>query len=448
MIAFLALLRDTWLEARDKRVTWVLLLFGLLFVVFCGSISFTAVDVDAALTRVAANLGEFRVSRGMLDGGFTSRTEVDVGPVAPRAPRPEDDLPLGVDSLRVMELEFPRPAQLDGLVVAWRHFTARQRRYGERGPFVAVEQGSDEERQLAAPVTPAEQVELLESRFRDAGFEPVMVRRNAEQPGRFVVAVGNERPLELRGACTVGFGFRTWSTPLEETSQAEFLAALSVVVADSFAGFVGILVLLSVFAAAFPELLQKGRFDLVLARPIGRVRIVLSKYLGAVLLVLLLWTTLFAGCAVAMGLATGYWKFRLVGCALTCTLLFAALYPAAMAVGIATRHVTLSTLAGVGAWGLERVVEIARSALEFADAEARARWRPFLDGVHAVLPKAGDLATLNQWMLASDHLGAASATRLFGAAPDVDWIFAGGTTAGFAAVLVTLACLLVARRDF
>jgi len=448
VIAFLALLRDTVLEARDKRVTWFLLLLGLLFVVLCGSISFTAVDADAALTRVAGNLGEFRFSRGMLDGGFTSRTEVEVAVTAPRAPQPEDDLPLGIDSLRVVELGFRRPEQLDELAVTWRHFAARLRRDGGRGPFVVVAPGSDEERQFAAPVTAAEQLELLESRFLDAGFRPVLVRRSAEQPGRFLVAVGNERPLALRGACTVAFGFGSWSTPLAETSQAEFLAALSVVVADSFAGFIGILVLLSVFAAAFPELLQKGRFDLVLARPIGRVRIVLFKYLGAVLLVLLLWTLLFAGCAVAMGLATGYWKFRLVGCAMTCTLLFAALYPAAMAVGIATRHVTLSTLAGVGAWGLERLIETARGVLQFADAEARARWQPLLDGVHAVLPKAGELARLNQWLLASDHLGAASASRLLGVVPEVDWAFAGGSTAGFAAVLLGLACLLVARRDF
>jgi hypothetical protein len=448
VIAFLALLQDTLAEARDKRVTWVLALIGLLLVLFCGSVSFTPIEPDAALEKATAELGVFRARGGVLGGSFTSQTSVDVVVTGPRSAEPEDDLRLGIADARVVELEFRSPDQLDQLVVAWRHFSERQLRFAEGGGLVPAEVDADITARAAAPISASDRVAFLESRLREAGFEPVFARATPEVHGRYRIAVGNERPLELRGACDVGWGFGAWSTRLEERSPAEFLADVTSLVVNQFAGFIGILVLLSVFAAAFPELLQKGRFDLLLARPIGRLRIVLYKYAGAVLVVALLWSALFAACAVALGLATGYWRFRLVGCALTCALLFAALYPAAMVVGIATRHVSLSSLAGVGTWGLERLVGIARRTIEFAEPDMRARWRPLLDGAHAVLPKATDLATLNARMLAGDHLGADAIDRLFGAAPVVDWWWAGGTTAGFAAVLVALACWLVARRDF
>ncbi len=373
-------------------------------------------------------------------------TPVKVSVGEPRAPQPEDDFPLGIEGLRVLELEFTDTRALDDLCAAWRSMEQAPAR-GSPGALKAVGTGATEER-APEPVGPDEHREFLEAQFRAAGFDPVLVRPDREQPRRFVIGAGVERPLELRGACQVSWFFGAFTTELEDRSQAELLAELQAVVAERFAGFLGVLILLSTFASALPDLLQKGRFDLLLARPVGRVRLILFKYLGALLFVLLLWTLLFSGCCVAVGVTTGFWRFGLIGCALTCTLVFAAIYPVAMLVGAATRHVTLASLAGLLAWGLEGVVQALRMAIEMGQIDQASRWKPLIDGAYWILPKSSDLAQLNHWMLARDHLTAESAQRLLGAAPVVDWWFAGGTTALFTAGMVALSCLYVARRDW
>lgn len=445
MNAFLALVRDVWRESRDKRVVWVLGLLGLVVVAFFGSLSFTPVDVDGALRRAAQTLGEQQMRQGMFVGRFSRNSAVEVSVAAPRAPQPEDDFPLGIDGLRVVELEFADTGEIDSLYAAWRSVEAMGRGEGQRASSGRVPTVLDG---APPPVGPEEHSAFLESRFRAAGFAPVVVRLDPDSPRRFVIGAGVERPLELRGACEVSWCFGAFSTALEDHSQAEFLAELQAGLAERFAGFIGILVLLSMFAAALPELLQKGRFDLLLARPVGRVRLILFKYLGALLFVLLLWTLLFSGCVVALGVTTGFWKFGLIGCALTCTLVFAAIYPVAMLVGAATRHVTLASLAGLMAWGLEGIVQTLRMLIESGQIDRATRWKPVIDAAYWILPKSSDLTRLNQWMLARDHLAADSAARIYGAAPAVDWWFAGGTTALFAAAMVTLTCWFVARRDW
>ncbi len=438
MTVFLALIGDVWREARDKRVVWVLALFSLAIVVSFGSLSFTPVDVDAALRGAAQRLGELQLRPMGLRGTMSSSRPVSCTIGGPRAPTPEDDFPLGIDGLRLLDLSFDDMRQLDALCVARRAFQQRI----ENGEAAAAPATS------TTPIGPDVHRTCLEAHFLEAGFSPVIVRSVGDAGRRFVVGAGAEHPLELRGACEVSWFFHSFSTTLDGTSQAEFLAQLQAGVAERFAGFFGVLILLGMFASALPDLLQKGRFDLLLARPVGRVRLILFKYLGALLFVLLLWTILFTGCCVALGVATGFWRFGLIGCALTCTLVFGAIYPVTMLVGAATRHVTLASLAGLMAWGLEGVVRTLRTMMEHGQIGGGERWKPLVDVAYWILPKSSDLAVLNQSILARDYLSAAGATRLMGGAVEVNWWFAGGTTALFAAAMVAFTCVYVARRDW
>jgi len=79
------------------------------------------------------------------------------------------------------------------------------------------------------------------------------------------------------------------------------VVALQASIARILGGMLGMVVLLAAFGGALPDLLQKGALDLVLARPVGRVRLLAFLYLGSVLTVLLVTAAIFGACALAMG---------------------------------------------------------------------------------------------------------------------------------------------------
>jgi hypothetical protein len=119
-----------------------------------------------------------------------------------------------------------------------------------------------------------------------------------------------------------------------------------------------------------------------------------------------------------------------------------------MVVGALTRHTSLASLAGLLAWALEGIVTSVKEAMESGAFGDVGKWRKAVDVVAWILPKNADLATLNQRMLAHEFLSPAAAARLLGDTVDVDWWYAGGTTALFAGTFVLLTCLYVARRDW
>ncbi|MSR46372.1 MAG: hypothetical protein EXS13_04815 [Planctomycetes bacterium] len=436
MSAFLAVVGDVWREARDKRVVWVLGLLGFGIALFFAGTSVAPADPDAALVSTSRKLGSVTRKQGMFGPTTTASISIELEVGAPRAPLPEDDFPLGIDGMRVVEIRFRDVSDVDQmcrLLRGWR---------------------------FEVPIAPDERRSAIESRYMAGGFGPVFAREivaddDGESAGggtRWRIGAGVERPLELVGGARASFFFGATSTTLDRTSPAELLALVQAGVADQLAGFFGLIMLISAFASALPDLLAKGSFDLVLARPVGRVRLVLYKYVAAVLFVLLFWLLLFGACAVALRCATGFGGFALVRCALPCTLIFAALYPAALLVGALTRHATLATLGALGVWSTAGGVDTFRELAAQGQLPIGPRWLAVLDGVHHVLPKCGELKALNQWALASEHLSQETMQRMFGGvaatAGEFDSWYVGGTTAVFAAVLVALTAWFVQRRDW
>jgi hypothetical protein len=442
MRSFLALVGDAWREARDKRVVWVLSFIGLALVLFFASFRFSPPDADRALIAAVDGLDEIPRHFSRFGPGRRPDPAVRHQASAPRAPQPDDDLPLGVAGMRVVEVEFADAVHVDELCRAWR-------RAQSEGPRRVARQDRDALRaDDQSPVTSDQRRGYFEERLREAGFDPVIVRTVGDDDRRYRLAAGVERPLELRHSAKVELLFGAFAVPLDDQSPAEFLLALEAGVARGFSGFLGLVILLGAFASVMPDLLQKGRLDLVLARPIGRAQLVLYKFAGVLLFVTCLWVTLFTACCAALGASSGWWSFKLVGCALTNTLVFAAIFPVTMVVGALTRHTSLASLAGLLAWALEGIVTSVKEAMEAGAFGDVGKWRKAVDLVAWVLPKNAELATLNQRLLAHEFLSPAAAARLLGETVDVDWWYAGGTTALFAGTFVALTCLYVARRDW
>lgn len=433
---FLAICRDGIRESRDKRSLVVLLGLGLLCVLFCAGVSFEVRTLAESLDANAKQIGTFR-SRTPGLGHFQSSMQADFETSAARNVSPEDGLPPEFASGAIVEFRLAEIHSLDALHTSWKWFDHR-RKTGE---------------DLEAPATPppytdADREAFLVARFRDFGYSPVTARRLPGDEPAYRVAVAAERLDEVEGASVMSFLFGAFEMPLVESSLATTLAGIETTLVSTLVGFIGMLILLSSFAGFVPDMMQKGTIDLVLARPVGRVRLLLSKYFAALLSVLVLTSLITAGCALGLFAGTGRFNPWVALSSVFATAVFAVLHAASVLVGVLTRSGNVAALVATGVWGISALVGQFHhmSKTIFEDSPLV---REGLETAYTVLPKVADVGTLNELLVSRVHFGADAFDRLYGFAfPDIDWALSAGTTAAFLVACLALAAWRFRSRDF
>jgi hypothetical protein len=429
--AFLALFGDAWRRARDRRSVLGLLLLGLLVAVFCASLEFTQPEPREALRSHLENFSAR--SRGRTDSfmnllGLKRKPHVDV-----RAPAAEDDLPLGLDHVAVADFEIQDVDDFDRVA----------RGAPAHGARAAPPRGGS-----GPPLTARQRMDFVAEVLRDRGWETVITRAHDEAGASLFVAAATEHLSELEGSWKLRLLFRVFETKVDSASPAETVVALQAGIARVLGGLLGTVVLLAAFGGALPDLLQKGALDLVLARPVGRVRLLSFLYLGAVLTVLLVTAAIFGACALTMGIRSGHFSSALLVCALTTTATFAAIFPVALLTGLVTRSGTLSSLTAVVAYSLAGLVGGARENWPATGIALSATWKSVLDTVWWIAPKTSELSNLGLLRLGRAELSPMAFERFRQQVPEVaDLATTLGTTALFAAVVLAIAALLFRRRD-
>ena len=208
-------------------------------------------------------------------------------------------------------------------------------------------------------------------------------------------------------------------------------------------GFSGFLYVVATFLAVFatahlvPRLQEKGTIDLYLSRPVGRVPLLLSRYVGGLLL---------AGVNVvyligAMGLLV-WWKtgivhprFFLGGAIILFTI--ATLMAFAFLVGVVTSSTAVSIMATFAVFFLAAILSGHRQ-IEAALAAERAA--SLVRGFYWVLPKTGQLAQATV-----DYVSGGQLSRH---KVEIDNLAVFGTTGLFGLGSLTLSALLFRRKDF
>ncbi len=105
-------------------------------------------------------------------------------------------------------------------------------------------------------------------------------------------------------------------------------------------------IFLSVFATAslVPRMLEKGTIDLLLAKPIRRPTLLLSRALGALVVAAANLLYLTCGLGVLLGLKTGIWNAGFVGSGLLMSLYFACLLAWIVLAGVLLRSTAISMM--------------------------------------------------------------------------------------------------------
>jgi ABC-type transport system involved in multi-copper enzyme maturation permease subunit len=189
---------------------------------------------------------------------------------------------------------------------------------------------------------------------------------------------------------------------------------------------------LAVFASAglIPSVLEPGRIELLLSKPVSRHHILLGRYLGNVLVVGIIIAYMIVAVWAILGIKTGIWSTNFLATIATTVVAFGVLLTVVVFMGVVWESTAVSTLVAISIMIISAILSQWEWAYKLLSSEwARYLWK----GLYFALPKIFDLGAMTRAIVMHR--------------PVESWmpLWSSGL---FAAVLLSAALYIFAKRDF
>jgi ABC-type transport system involved in multi-copper enzyme maturation permease subunit len=198
-------------------------------------------------------------------------------------------------------------------------------------------------------------------------------------------------------------------------------------------------------------MLQKGRIDLLLARPVNRSTILLYKYLGGLLYAGITGAVFVGGSFLVLSARSGVWNWGYLMSLGTLVVFFAVLSSIGVLTAVLTRNTVATILVPLAAWGVGFLVtgfkNTGRNPLSFFKTPPWAD--SALEGLSWFVPRASDFNRMNAYFMQKYAVGdeVAELIKAQHHLPDIAWIPTLVSSALMIVVMLTGACWIFSRRD-
>jgi ABC-type transport system involved in multi-copper enzyme maturation permease subunit len=453
---FWAVLKDSYREAIDSKVFFVMVALSFLVMVALASVSYQPEPADRGLESI---LKQFP-GRNMMGPGNKPVVSYDIEDFhqlnegsPPWKGQFQFDLvardnPAVPNSFRVFvfltaDPEKSRRLMMDMIRKLQHAPPEEQKRYVEEQMAAGVDSVNNEAME-----------DFVRRHFVGLGaLETTQVKAVAVTPSevRFQVEA-RARPETYRTwphIVTVGFGLATIPGDVP-------LGAIVYLVEQGLIGEVGagISMLISVIITAFfiPNMLTKGTIDLLLAKPMSRPMLLIYKFVGGLTFMFLNTVVIVMGVWLIVGLHTGLWRPSFLLAIPVLTFEFAIFYSISALASVLTRSVIVSILASCFLWLMLFLFEALRSVLLlYRELMSLPEWvYTTLRTLHFIFPRYKEMDALMSTMLAGDLLGPESTDRRMASEmfPTLNWSESILVTGAFIGLVLALACWRFARRDY
>ena len=247
----------------------------------------------------------------------------------------------------------------------------------------------------------------------------------------------------------LGFGAYTYDEDALIGNQVFF-------VQDKLIGGIGagIAMLIASIVTSFfiPNMLRKGTVDMLLAKPLSRWLLLVYKFIGGLLFMLLNTAVVVVGIWLALGLRSGLWAPGFLLSIFVMTFQFAIFYAISTLVGVTTRSPIVSILAACFAWFILWGVGTFHLFVDATrDLDLLPKWVvTTTDTANFLLPRYKDLDALSERLTARDLIGPESPEhkameKIYG---KISWGSSIGFTLGWIAIGLGLSCAWFAWKDY
>jgi ABC-type transport system involved in multi-copper enzyme maturation permease subunit len=189
---------------------------------------------------------------------------------------------------------------------------------------------------------------------------------------------------------------------------------------------------LAVFASSglVPTVLEPGRIELLLSKPIRRHQILLGRYLGNLAVVALNVTYLIVGVWLIFGAKTGVWSPGFLYAIATTVFIFAVLLTVVLLTGVLFESAAVSTMVTIGLGLVSPILAQHTVAEKLLSSEwSRWLWR----ALYETLPKVFDVGRITLNLVRGDR---------------VDTLAPLATSGAFAVVMLALSLYIFSKKDF
>ena len=433
MRQFFAVLKDSFREAVDGFVIYVMLGLAAIIILVVASMSFTPVGPGEAFDAIGKRFamtfpdkGRSRVISASRDNTYKA-TDV----------QPEGDgyrLRLTVTGRSQSTTDGKHEAEKGDsfrrTVAAWSKMPGRTMKASD----FAGEQGKG-----------GQKGPDIEFTFNQEA--------TAEEP-TYAFDVTTSGGSSVRGwphAMRLFFGTVTVS---ENASLGQVLWIIEDQIINGLGGALALLIGLIITAFFIPNMLRKGSIDLLLSKPMGRSELLIYKYVGGLTFVFLVTAFTVGGIWLAIALRSGYWDPSFLAVIPLLTFTFAIVYAVSTAVAVFTRSPIAAMIVSIGFMLFLYIVGQVKSVFDSIRVEDRGGNIPewaftLVSTLNNVLPRYKDLDKLTSKLIADGTLTEGE-RRMVGLASIEypSWGATFGVSLVFIVLMLALSCLRMSRRDY
>jgi len=484
----LAILKDSLREAWDSKTLLVMLILAFLFLVGVASIGYEAATPKVVFEDFAEEMSApvIRINKGkhtgdllnpdtgrpyahpkytltsfktIKEGGHASTGEHEFTIVVKSSVQPPKGEEGKEDPKKAPEIVPAGPDIFERLVAAWHDSEGNYVRLADRKDvdpmkWVILQPVTDEmareyfavelERRTQVPIT---------------GFE----RLPTDQPGERVYKITTGPSAEPR-VWPVKFSilFGAWESPAPLPLGILLYTIQDLLISN--VGGLGIILIAAIVTSFFiPNMLRPGSVVLLLSKPIGRVTLLLFKYIGGLFFVLILTTFVVGGVWLITGIRAGVWAPGVFIVIPLMTFSFAILYAVSTLAAVWSRNSIVAILVTLGfagmLWLVGKAEFFARLHRTRQDTLAELNreepkydsWSNVAVGINNALPRWHDIDRLTGHAVAESLMtmkqqeaqGTASQKKHL-----PSWSGTFGVTLAWIAAFLALACWRFSVKDY
>jgi ABC-type transport system involved in multi-copper enzyme maturation permease subunit len=475
---YLAILKDSWREALDSKVLYFLLGLSALVILGVASISFRPKPADEGLSAILERFPGARINMGFMSQPGPIRYELENFQQLNSGPPWDGDYRFDIAVHEVPPpkeegKEQPPPPENAFRTVVWlsslqteeeklspedrearKRLLAMQEQAATLPPQEIRKFLNDKMREEVNSVTPAQMERFIRQQLAAHGtLDTTSVEYRPADKTDIRFAVGAKgRPETYRAwPHSVSYVFGAIN-PGGESPIGNNVFSIEGGLIGTYGAGIAMLLASVVTAFFIPNMLHKGTIDLLLAKPVRRSALFVCKFLGGLIFMFVNTLMVVVGIWLVLGLRSGLWAPGFLLSIFILTFEFAIFYSVSALFGVLTRSPIVSILMASVTWVVLFLVGL---GFAFAEATRKMELAPnwfytTADVLHFVLPRYKDLDVLNSQLVGRELLGPESPERkaIDRAFGSIKWGETLALTTGFIAVMLALACLRFATKDY
>jgi ABC-type transport system involved in multi-copper enzyme maturation permease subunit len=477
---FFAILKDSFREAMDGFVIYVMLGLGLIMVILVASVSYEPEAPEDALPEVLQQFNFVFPDRGksrmpsavpaFLDYKAKNATQASDGTVNFTLTVEENFKGLGVPQLEKKDKDEEKPKRTNlgafrFAVATWKLPAGEKLKQDPRmGRNKMLTQG-DKKLDIVLPpnMTPADLANVTDEDM--TAFIKSQCALFIGVPESNVAVERKPAPDETEFAFDVSLksvsGARGWPhkvyvlfkafPPIRRVPLGMALYFIQDQLVNGLGAGVALLISVVITGFFIPNMLRKGAIDLLISKPIGRVQLLVYKYIGGLTFMFIISAFTIGPVWLVMALRSGYWDpgFLLVIPALTFT--FAVVYAVSTLMAVLTRSAIAAIMVSIAfivvMWIIGQVKSVFDRFKLTGEPELPEWAFTLVDTINNILPRYKDLDKLTTKVIVDANLPE-GLSRMLGILVEFP-SFGGavGVSLAFIVLMLALASWRLVKRD-